>query len=192
MEKICSQCNESKYLTEFYKKKTGKNGLCAACKKCVITSTSKWPKENREKSRNIKKDWVERHKDTEKYLKMNRIKTKKYRDNHLEKCLERERKRVRNLKESGKWDRKKRYLYDREWIKKHPMQYRCYYTIRAALRGKKLNKPLECQICKKMGLIDGHHEDYNKPLDVVWCCRTCHSKLDQERRKRNGSNTGNI
>lgn len=30
--------------------------------------------------------------------------------------------------------------------------------------------------------VDAHHEDYSKPLDVVWMCRQCHSNLHKERK----------
>lgn len=34
------------------------------------------------------------------------------------------------------------------------------------------------QDCKDCGLKDTemHHEDYDKPLDVIWLCRICHLK----------------
>jgi hypothetical protein len=33
--------------------------------------------------------------------------------------------------------------------------------------------PEACFICMATG-VEMHHEDYGKPLDVVWLCRPCH------------------
>jgi len=31
-----------------------------------------------------------------------------------------------------------------------------------------------CTVCGSYKNIDGHHEDYSKPLDIVWLCKPCH------------------
>lgn len=36
-------------------------------------------------------------------------------------------------------------------------------------------KPTQCSNCDSPDRLDGHHNDYSKPLDVVWLCRPCHS-----------------
>jgi hypothetical protein len=54
------------------------------------------------------------------------------------------------------------------------------------LRTGKIVKPAQCSICKALvGVehIQAHHEDYSRPLEVVWCCHDCHVQLDRRRRE---------
>lgn len=41
-----------------------------------------------------------------------------------------------------------------------------------------------CESCGEAKPLDGHHEDYSKPLEVVWLCRPCHHAADKVRRAR--------
>ena len=34
-------------------------------------------------------------------------------------------------------------------------------------------KAIPCQICGDPE-VEMHHHDYDKPLDVIWLCRSCH------------------
>ena len=38
-------------------------------------------------------------------------------------------------------------------------------------------KPSKCSICKETKRIHGHHNDYLKPLEVMWVCRQCHADI---------------
>jgi hypothetical protein len=49
--------------------------------------------------------------------------------------------------------------------------------VRNALKSGKLIKPKRCQACGGKWKIEGHHEDYNKPLEVIWLCNKCHIYL---------------
>ncbi len=47
-----------------------------------------------------------------------------------------------------------------------------------------LDRPDICSDCGAVDVvIHGHHEDYSKPLEVIWLCVSCHMKLHE--RKRN-------
>jgi hypothetical protein len=43
-------------------------------------------------------------------------------------------------------------------------------------------KPEHCELCGASArsywtYIVAHHQDYSKPLDVIWCCGTCHHRI---------------
>jgi len=69
--------------------------------------------------------------------------------------------------------------------KSTPLQKRAYSLCKEARRRGKLVPLPYCEGCKepvRLGkdgrkLIQGHHEDYNKPLEVVWLCAKCHRKV---------------
>lgn len=53
-------------------------------------------------------------------------------------------------------------------------------ALRNAVASGRLVKPTQCEGCK-MAVpnardLAGHHEDYGRPLDVQWLCRSCHGK----------------
>ncbi len=39
-----------------------------------------------------------------------------------------------------------------------------------------LQRPSCCSFCHKSCKPDGHHDDYTKPKEVRWLCRSCHMK----------------
>lgn len=52
--------------------------------------------------------------------------------------------------------------------------------VSRALKSGKLVRPDHCALCKTPCLPNGHHDDYSKPLDVIWCCDSCHGKRHAE------------
>jgi ribosomal protein S27AE len=54
--------------------------------------------------------------------------------------------------------------------------------VRWALKKGVLQKGV-CVVCGATEVV-GHHEDYDKPLDVIWVCVKCHAELDKRKRAR--------
>jgi len=54
--------------------------------------------------------------------------------------------------------------------------------LNSAIKKGVLKRPTVCQSCGKENIpIEGHHEDYLKPFDVIWLCPKCHAKLRGKR-----------
>lgn len=62
--------------------------------------------------------------------------------------------------------------YRRMHAKEHSARDKAKYAIRA---GKLVAEP--CESCGAEENVDAHHDDYSKPLDVRWLCRSCHTLL---------------
>jgi hypothetical protein len=52
-----------------------------------------------------------------------------------------------------------------------------------------LARPDRCSGCGREGVVlDAIHEDYARPLEVVWLCRRCHYRWSHARRRAAGGN----
>ena len=49
--------------------------------------------------------------------------------------------------------------------------------INSAIAAGRIVRPKRCSNCKLHGSIASHHYDYNKFNEVIWWCKSCHSKL---------------
>jgi hypothetical protein len=58
----------------------------------------------------------------------------------------------------------------------HPEKARAYNLLKKAIQRGHMTKPDVCSRCAQPGRIEGHHEDYAKPLDVLWLCNSCHQE----------------
>ena len=59
--------------------------------------------------------------------------------------------------------------------------------LEQAIEKKVVERKTHCELCGDTGTfkdgrtaIQGHHSDYNKPLDVMWLCQKCHHKWHKE------------
>ena len=146
--KVCRECNQEKEITGFYKHPKMADGYLNKCIKCV-------------------KERVSKHRET-----------------NLEKILAYDKKRgnlphrVKARQEytqtqAGKQARKRANAVQK---KRYPMMYAAHVITGNAIRDKKLIQANNCSICNSTVRIEGHHDDYTKPLDVRWLCKKCHTE----------------
>ena len=76
------------------------------------------------------------------------------------------------------------YRYKLHQKEKFPERVRARdLLIHAVMAGRVLKE--SCRVCGELK-SEAHHEDYARPLDVVWLCRTHHRELHLEKSKRAG------
>lgn len=100
--------------------------------------------------------------------------------------------RARNAARCRRWRKRnpekarelKRNSGHRGYYKTAARKYRTAYpektlahnrVMKAILRGR-LIRPSHCSNCKRACKPEAHHDDYSKPLEVRWLCKTCHMK----------------
>jgi hypothetical protein len=100
-----------------------------------------------------------------------------YRQRNIEKCRTKER----------LWKRKFRLLnpgrareIDRNNRIKYSVKKSATSKLHSAILCGRIIKPNKCTRCPSTVNIQGHHPDYDKPLDVIWLCAICH-KLEHKK-----------
>lgn len=67
-----------------------------------------------------------------------------------------------------------------------PNRQRAYGALKRAIAQGRITKPKVCEKCGRnpgvasdgRSLLHGHHDDYSRPLDVLWICNKCHKRHD--------------
>lgn len=67
---------------------------------------------------------------------------------------------------------------------KYPEKFAAQKTLNEAVRSGRIVRPETCEACgqkpprNRLGRssIQGHHDDYSKPLEVRWLCQPCHNR----------------
>ena len=146
--KVCRECSQEKPLTEFYKHAKMADGHLNKCIECVKARVSKHRDANLEKVREY---------DRQRGSLPHRIEARK----------------EYQQTEQGKAAKKR--AMD-AYHKRYPMKYAAHVITRNAVRDGKLKPAESCSVCKSTESIEGHHDDYTKPLSVRWLCRNCHNE----------------
>jgi len=177
-EKVCAACGETKGVSEFYQDKRASDGLYSSCRSCSGKAGSRYGRKKRVAiNARRRQRYAENPEPAKSRSKARYIKDK-------EKILASQRKYVRRNRERI---RERSLAY----IKAHGEQraettarYRETHkaeiharsaTQHAILCGRLVRGP--CEACGTMESIEAHHDDYSRPLDVVWLCTKHHAEL---------------
>lgn len=113
-------------------------------------------------------------------------------DGHLNKCkecakAEERKRRADNIEYCREYDRKRAKLphrvklaleVNRRWRAQDKRRVHCHNAVARAIKKGEL-VPQNCERCGDEKTV-AHHEDYDKPLDVVWLCQPCHKQRHKE------------
>lgn len=149
--KMCGSCGQKKSITEFYKNSHMHDGYLNQCIPCVRAARERYRTENKEKIR-------EQH----------RLYYQKNRKGRIQAVADyyQRKPEVNNAAV-------KRYRA------RNPEATKARGAVTYAIKEGRLN-PKPCERCDSTINIQAHHEDYSKPLDVVWLCPTCHGERHRE------------
>lgn len=111
-----------------------------------------------------------------------KVRVKKHRDANIEKIREYDKSRANNPKrvqarlEYSKTERGKEATKKarKNYAENYPMKRAAHVVAGNAIRDGRLIRETSCSECGSSESIEGHHDDYSKPLDVRWLCRQCH------------------
>lgn len=86
-----------------------------------------------------------------------------------DKVLERSRRKDRKMTRAD-YLRKKKQQAER-WPEKMAARRMVANAIRVGMM-----KRCPCSVCGQVEMVHAHHDDYSKPLDVIWLCSTHHGE----------------
>lgn len=61
-----------------------------------------------------------------------------------------------------------------------PSKRAAYAAVQKAIKDGRLVRSSTCEKCGNTKHLQAHHNDYSKPLEVEWLCRSCHTKHHNE------------
>lgn len=180
--RTCNSCGEDKPLDAYGKNKAMPDGLLKVCKSCMNAKQRKRSKTARGRA-------------------TARRAGKRYRERHPEKIsakAKRQREREpERLRRTARESAARRYAADpsrvkaqaRSWRERNGDRRTAQRRLASAVEKGEVVRPEACERCGSepgrgrdgRRLIQGHHADYEKPLEVEWVCPPCHKAADAER-----------
>lgn len=153
IEKECSRCLVVKSENLFGKLSRAKDGLSGWCKKCKTEYLNEWRKltGNRE---------LYRARAKERYASVD----------GREKCIL----ALKRYRLTEKW-KKKNAENSKKYRHKNKEKNKARLLVKEAIRVGRIVRG-DCYVCGKKK-THAHHDDYSKPLDVVWLCHLHHNNI---------------
>ena len=71
--------------------------------------------------------------------------------------------------------------HQRDWRNRNRHKYNAQRMVRKRVRSGKIVRPNSCQVCGILGKPQAHHDNYSKPLEVMWLCAQCHNDRHRAR-----------
>jgi hypothetical protein len=199
--KKCQKCNIEKDSSEFGYDKYKSDGLNAYCKTCIRkrslrqresdpVGVREYADKYREKNREIlrKKAWLTYYTDWDKRAEQGKQSYQRHKEVIAQKRAEKRRtaeEKEKNRQRQRKWREENRTAIGMQvssWKKRNPQKAAAHTLVLWAIKSGFIKKQECCEQCGLMAKLEGHHEDYLKPLEVKWLCKSCHSKKHRKYR----------
>jgi len=148
--KTCFKCKQTKSVNDFYRHPGMGDGRLGKCKECTKSDV------------------------------------KKNRANKAERYREYD--RMRYLRDKWRKDAATKWQKDnpgeaaeagRRWAERNREKRSAHHVVSNAVRDGMLTRG-PCEICGTNIGVQAHHEDYSRPLDVVWLCHVHHGERHRE------------
>lgn len=157
--KNCFKCGKKKKLINFYKHSGMADGYLNKCKECTQLDAMR----NRYKKLDYYKEY-----DRKRAMIPHRVAVR----NEYQKT---EACKHSNMLSKARWTLKnpdKRKAVCHKYNMANKLKRRAQGAVARAIDSGKLIR-LPCRVCDNIK-SHGHHENYSKPLDVIWLCAQCH------------------
>lgn len=162
--KKCIKCYKTKLLKKFYKHSGMKDGHLNKCIDCCKIDVRL--------NYRLNIDHYAIYEKKRASLPHRKIARDKYAAEHHEKIYEIKKRWAKNNKDKVIKSHKKWLLNNKGKRKAHSI---LNYAIR---KGEIIKKA--CSVCEAIK-VDAHHDDYFKPLDVIWLCRKHHLEYHKKK-----------